>query len=1425
MRDGYGRGALNSLERALSPSPLPIECLSHFQQQQNPNKPKNSGSLQGANPHAEKCLRFVAAVAGSRPRLANSSTSNSPALAAARADALVERLLSLLAQASAAEDRGVRARSAGLLASCLNAQGEDAELSEALAVSLAEAAAARLADRAPPVRAAAVRVLGRLADPGPRGDFAEDPVTTAYLRLLRTERHRDVRRAVVACAPLCSRTLPALVERSRDVDDGVRRAVFVVLAEKVPMAALTIGARCALLGRGLRDRAPSVAAAARAMLVRWLDGPAAAGGCDGDVGALLGALDIDGGGGASIDDKGNNDGDNNESSSLPSSSSSSSAPHSTFTREAVAEAALRALDAEGRLHPVPLAHAAAETGSGLRRKVGKKPREGGGAAEAPEQEQQQDQQQAGPEEEENDDENALLASIPMSPEEALLWRVVAATLNERATARGRAAANSSGAVAAAHAAAASEALSALEAALPDTVEQLCDLARDAVAAANAAASLGDAEAARRHRFVARQLARVVASVGDLADEAGRAAAAGLLGFLLADAADATAQLSGSSRSGEGGDDEEEGGDDEEEDGEEDEEDAAARDWTDALAALARAAAATPAEVCPAALSAIALRLPGQQLAGSAAPAATEMEEDAAAAIAAAPAPLPPTGDAAAWRGCLGAATALLRCLLPNARVGGGGSSSREVVYGPRGSPLETLADLRPALVAPALCHSSPRVRAAAVEAAGLLSLASDDGGEVAALVAALRAAATADEAVVAARAVRALADATLVRGPRALVAEVEDEDEEEGDEEEEEVGAGAREEEAPQSSDAAAAASEASPGKKQRTTTGAPHKQPRSRQQPQPILALLSDAVSSLGSDDPRAVAGSEAAAEGLAKVLLHRGADDAAREVSDGAAVAALARLLATVVGEGDALAAPRARQALAIFFPMYAARGSRAAARLGAAALPAARAAAAADGKASSGADVLRYVAGVLGSVTAAQQAQRLRLQQQMQQQQARRFGGSVGNNNIHGHHNLPRYCPAAAALTSRAAVALFREARRVAPVAVAKPYAAAAVTLACALPLLLPASSTGLLLAAPSPLMPHHNGQAVAPLSPPPVPDAGRVAAAAEAAAGSLPASSGAAKVAQALARRLLSSAAAAAAVAAAAGENNNAAEQEEENDVAARLAATALGSQAAEEAADAETEGAGEVSAGAAASSEDDDEGAVIPRAPAASSSALAAGDEEEEEEEEGAFWSSLWEEAGASAMAAGGAAVLPFEAELAALGAGGGGAGIGRRSTAAAASDAAEDAAGGGAGATPLRRTRRAAAARATGRLRKVVADDISSGTSSSSESEEDSSSSDDNENESAGDTRNHHRNSAATASKIEDSSSDDDDGAGDDENTAPLVSNGNNGRLHSLSPAAPSLSASMGFFAANGGGEEEQELEHEESFGLSGDIARLSPAV
>ena len=788
-------------------------------------------------------------------------------------DSVVEALLSHLATAAAAADRSVRARAAATLAACLNSQPADAELSEAIADKLAKAMAARLTDRAPAVRAAAATVLARLADPGPSGDYAGDAVTAAYLKLLRTERHRDVRRAAVACVPLCASSLPALLDRTRDVDDGVRRAVYVVFTEKVPVAALPIAARALLLARGLRDRAPAVAAAARGMLVRWLDA-----GCGGDVGALLGALDVE-------------------------------------SHETEAEAALRALDGAGRLHPAALARAAADAGVGLHR-----PSSGGDGS-----------------------------TPPMAPEEALLWRVVCALLAEAGAERGAAAAAASGPVAAAAAASAGDALAALEAALPPTVAALCDLVRDAAAAGEGGL------------FAASQLARLVSSSADLSDEAGRAAAVALLAGLLADVAGPAGM------------------------------DAA---WTDALVGLARAAHAAPAEVAPPALVSAALRLPAGATAAAAAVADIAEDSDAAP-------PTPVTGDVAGWRGCLGAARVLLRCLLPRAAPGD--------AYGPPGSPLETVADLGPALVAPAMLHVDGGVRADAAEAAGLLVLAAGrrGGGAAAAprgLVAALCAAAAADEPRVRAAAVRALADVALVHGPAAvdrLVAREAAGDDGKGD------------------ATAAARSRSATPASPDRGALQHTHTTPG-------VLALLTAALSAADDDDDDSHSAADAAAEALAKLLLHRGAAPESGGhggLTDGDAAAALVGLFSVVVAADRApTAAPRARQALAVFFPLYAARSPRARALLAAAALPAARVAAVAAGKGGPGADVLRYAGDTVARAArdARDAARAARLDE-----------------------------PPPPAWTVAAAAALLEEAGRVGRLAAARQYGGAAATLAACLP----------------------------------------------------------------------------------------------------------------------------------------------------------------------------------------------------------------------------------------------------------------------------------------------------------------------------------------------------------------------------------------
>ena len=64
----------------------------------------------------------------------------------------------------------------------------------------------------------------------------------------------EVRKAVVLHMALCRQTLPAILERTRDVKEAVRHAAFSVISDKVPVKALTIEQRIQLLRRGLTDQ-------------------------------------------------------------------------------------------------------------------------------------------------------------------------------------------------------------------------------------------------------------------------------------------------------------------------------------------------------------------------------------------------------------------------------------------------------------------------------------------------------------------------------------------------------------------------------------------------------------------------------------------------------------------------------------------------------------------------------------------------------------------------------------------------------------------------------------------------------------------------------------------------------------------------------------------------------------------------------------------------------------------------------------------------------------------------------------------------------------------------------------------------------------------------------------------------------------------
>eukprot|EP00887_Chlorella_sp_A99_P006352 scaffold3.g6352.t1 len=200
----------------------------------------------------------------------------------------VEPLIAELAALSYAKDPTARWRACQLLQGLIVAVPSDADLSNRVADTVQAAMLERLEDARPAVRAAAVRALTRLPDPGEDGQFADCPVVATMLELLETEKNKDVRKAVMATLPACAATKPVFLERTRDEADEVRRVTYLAIADKVPIELLSKEELALLIQRGLGDRARPVADAARRMLEVFLEG-----GCGGGPLVLLQVLDVE----------------------------------------------------------------------------------------------------------------------------------------------------------------------------------------------------------------------------------------------------------------------------------------------------------------------------------------------------------------------------------------------------------------------------------------------------------------------------------------------------------------------------------------------------------------------------------------------------------------------------------------------------------------------------------------------------------------------------------------------------------------------------------------------------------------------------------------------------------------------------------------------------------------------------------------------------------------------------------------------------------------------------------------------------------------------------------------------------------------------------------------------------------------------------
>ncbi|XP_059149025.1 condensin complex subunit 3-like [Physella acuta] len=196
---------------------------------------------------------------------------------------LLMKIFEFLLSVHSAKETNIRFRVCQLIAQLLQNLGEGAQIDDSLYDDIYKCMIERLRDKSPLVRVHAVLALTRLQTP------TDDtcPITKAYVILMTRDPNDDVRRIVLTSIAPSNTSLQAILQRTCDVKDKVRRTAYTVIAEKIPLRALTIEQRIQLLQDGLNDRSEVVRTACSSKLLQaWLCS------CEGNVLDLLARLDV-----------------------------------------------------------------------------------------------------------------------------------------------------------------------------------------------------------------------------------------------------------------------------------------------------------------------------------------------------------------------------------------------------------------------------------------------------------------------------------------------------------------------------------------------------------------------------------------------------------------------------------------------------------------------------------------------------------------------------------------------------------------------------------------------------------------------------------------------------------------------------------------------------------------------------------------------------------------------------------------------------------------------------------------------------------------------------------------------------------------------------------------------------------------------------
>lgn len=183
----------------------------------------------------------------------------------------VEVMIGFLVEWSHAKEPMMRWRVCQLIGNLVNNMPEEADVSEEILDAVQKNMLRLVEDGRPNVRTAAVKALLRFPQPNDDGDFVDCPVVERLLQVLKLDKSKEVRKAVISVLPISSYTLEFIVLRTRDESDDVRKTTYMTLAEKTMLSDVNPSLVPGLLSKGLQDRVESVVEAAQSLVVGWFD--------------------------------------------------------------------------------------------------------------------------------------------------------------------------------------------------------------------------------------------------------------------------------------------------------------------------------------------------------------------------------------------------------------------------------------------------------------------------------------------------------------------------------------------------------------------------------------------------------------------------------------------------------------------------------------------------------------------------------------------------------------------------------------------------------------------------------------------------------------------------------------------------------------------------------------------------------------------------------------------------------------------------------------------------------------------------------------------------------------------------------------------------------------------------------------------------